>query len=311
MDQKIFEKAMISISVILPNYNHERFLKERIESILNQTSDNSKAILDQYRHHEKVSGIFYNEKNSGSVFSQWQIGINKAKHDWIWIAESDDSSDPLFLEKCVAQIKKNPTASMIVTQSDWVNDEGRKWFERQTSFETEGLKKGKDVLRDFLLYENPVKNTSAVLFNKTLINTDALHLSDYRWCGDWALWSELCSQGDLYFIEEPLNHFRRHENAASNDLYYKGWLYKEGLQLSLAWQKKLDLDSETRHMVFRQWCHHLLNQYRQNAKTKRFRLYLFTPLYYCVLMHLSLPVIGLLRLMTKIGGRKQSEQLNS
>lgn len=71
---------MPKVSVIIPNYNHSSYLKERIDSILNQTfqnfeviilddcsTDNSKEIIELYRDHTKVSHIVYNEKNSGST----------------------------------------------------------------------------------------------------------------------------------------------------------------------------------------------------------------------------------------------------
>ena len=65
------------VSVILPNYNHARFLKERIDSILNQTfqdfelillddcsSDNSVEVLEEYRNNPHVSHIELNEQNA-------------------------------------------------------------------------------------------------------------------------------------------------------------------------------------------------------------------------------------------------------
>src|SRR3954470_8154701 len=102
------------ISVIVPNYNHSRYLKKRIESILNQTfqnfeiillddcsTDKSREIIEQYRNHPKVSHIIINERNSGSTFRQWDKGLQYAKCDWIWIAESDDFSDKYFLSTMV------------------------------------------------------------------------------------------------------------------------------------------------------------------------------------------------------------------
>ena len=70
------------VSVVVPSYNHEKFLKERLDSILNQTfqdfeliilddlsPDNSREIIETYRAHPKVSKIVYNEKTQGLLFS--------------------------------------------------------------------------------------------------------------------------------------------------------------------------------------------------------------------------------------------------
>lgn len=79
---------MPTVSVIVPNYCHAPYLEQRIESILQQTfqdfelillddcsTDGSREILERYRNHPKVSGIFYNERNSGSPFKQWKKGL--------------------------------------------------------------------------------------------------------------------------------------------------------------------------------------------------------------------------------------------
>ena len=91
------------ISIIVPNYNHEKYLKQRLESVFNQTysnfevillddcsTDSSLNILAEYIKNSKVSHCIFNEANSGNTFIQWNKGISLAKGDYIWIAESDD-----------------------------------------------------------------------------------------------------------------------------------------------------------------------------------------------------------------------------
>src|SRR5690349_2386149 len=111
---------MLNISVIIPNFDHASFLKQRIESVLNQTfqdfeiiilddcsTDNSREIIEQYRQHPKVSHIEYNKTNSGSTFIQWQKGLSIAVGEYMWIAESDDVSSPKFIEKMVGLLQRD------------------------------------------------------------------------------------------------------------------------------------------------------------------------------------------------------------
>ena len=106
------------VSVIIPNYNHDKYLDVRIQSILNQTyqdfeiiilddcsTDNSKAVIERYRDNDHVSHIVYNEKNSGTTFKQWEKGIELAKGDLLWIAESDDSCDCNFLDSLIPKFE--------------------------------------------------------------------------------------------------------------------------------------------------------------------------------------------------------------
>lgn len=76
------------VSVIVPNYNHAPFLRERIDSILAQSytdfelillddcsTDNSRDILNSYRDNPHVSHIIFNEKNSGSTLPSGSVDL--------------------------------------------------------------------------------------------------------------------------------------------------------------------------------------------------------------------------------------------
>ena len=57
------------------------------------STDNSKAIIEDFRLNPKVKHIIHNKANSGSTFEQWKKGIELSKGEYIWVAESDDVSD--------------------------------------------------------------------------------------------------------------------------------------------------------------------------------------------------------------------------
>ena len=127
-----------AVSVIIPNYNHEPYLRQRIDSVLAQTfgdfevillddcsSDSSPTIIESYRHHPKVSRIVLNEQNSGSTFAQWKRGLALARGRYVWIAESDDYADPEFLATLVPLLDADPSAAMAFTGSHMVDADGR------------------------------------------------------------------------------------------------------------------------------------------------------------------------------------------
>jgi glycosyltransferase involved in cell wall biosynthesis len=112
---------MPSVSVIIPNYNHARFLSERIESVLQQSftdfecivlddgsTDNSRGIIEGYAARDARIKFYPSQINSGSPFVQWNKGVQLAKHDLIWIAESDDSCDADLLASLVNIHLQNP-----------------------------------------------------------------------------------------------------------------------------------------------------------------------------------------------------------
>src|SRR6267378_4281709 len=108
------------VSVVVPNYNHARFLRQRLDSIVGQTfqnfevillddcsTDESRSILSEYARDPRVR-IEFNEKNSGSTFKQWNKGVRLARGKCVWIAESDDYAEPKLLEKLVDRLDADP-----------------------------------------------------------------------------------------------------------------------------------------------------------------------------------------------------------
>lgn len=78
------------ISVIIPNFNHARFLDERIQSVLYQTyqnfeviivddksTDNSLEVIDKYKDNPHVTQVVVNEENSSSPFKHSGIKVLK------------------------------------------------------------------------------------------------------------------------------------------------------------------------------------------------------------------------------------------
>jgi glycosyltransferase involved in cell wall biosynthesis len=219
------------VSVIIPNYNHARFLNQRIASVLNQTfsdfeviilddcsTDNSRDIIESYRDHPKVMQIIYNDLNSGSAFHQWQRGIECAKGEWIWIAESDDFAHPDLLMQLIAntsvqgnivisycqsnEIDENNT--IIGTMHSSTNDiDSERWMKAYVN-------DGRNEIMNYLVLKNTIPNASAVIFRKsTYLKLDKDHTS-MKYCGDWLLWIKLLEIGDIAYNAQLLNYFRNH-----------------------------------------------------------------------------------------------------
>ena len=222
---------MCKISIIIPNYNHAAFLDKRLESIFNQTfqdfeiillddcsTDDSVKILSQYAKYQKVSHFIINETNSGSPFKQWQKGIDLARGEYIWIAESDDVAHPKFLEKVIQHTYKS---GLVYSQTYDINDNATKFHDRihyteefqdniwESSFDMNGV----SFITDYLLVKNVIPNASAVIFKKELINEFSFsdELLQMKMCGDWLFWINICYQTNVYFVSEHLNYFRNHQ----------------------------------------------------------------------------------------------------
>ena len=240
---------MAKISIIIPNYNHGVFLKDRIESILNQTfldfeiiilddcsSDNSKEIIESYRGHEKITHIEYNTINSGNTFKQWRKGIELAKGEWIWIAESDDVADHRFLSSLIQHTGNG--ISLVFSKSRIINELGDedefledKFFPNEncaTGFSEKSHEfESKEFITHSLYRFNQIVNASSVIFLKQNAPTNDNKLLKFRLCGDWYFWIQLLERGNGYFVNEELNYFRKHSKSVRESSEAKIFTYFE------------------------------------------------------------------------------------
>jgi glycosyltransferase involved in cell wall biosynthesis len=215
----------LKISVIIPNYNHGRFLKRRINSVLQQTfqdfeiillddasTDNSREIIEQYRHHPKVKTIVYNEQNSGSPFLQWRKGMEGAIGEWIWIAESDDYCEPDFLETLLSGAIHHGCI-LAFHEAVWVDELDR---EIKSPYQYPPfIMTGREFIRRYMLSENRLVNASQILFKRTALATITPHWAQYSQAGDYRLFCELLAHGEVYASGVPKAYFLRHQGAHS------------------------------------------------------------------------------------------------
>jgi len=222
------------VSVIVPCYNHAPYLKERIESIIHQTyqnfelillddlsPDNSAQILLSYKNHPKVSHCIINEKNSGSTFYQWNKGIELAKGELVWIAESDDVADLSFLDKLVKPFLENSKLVLAYSQSYRMDSKGNitgSWKDHTDDLDSKRFEEnftmtGLDYVDQFLVVRNTIPNASAVLFKKHTYFVVNGANPNLKLTGDWEIWSKIVSQGNIFFNAEKLNFFRYHDSS--------------------------------------------------------------------------------------------------
>jgi len=220
------------ISVIIPNYNHATYLKQRIDSVINQSypdfeiiilddcsSDNSREIIESYRDHPKVTHILYNDVNSGSTFVQWEKGIQLAKGNWIWIAESDDYASHDLLAQLTANIHQNDNVVISYCQSYEVDENSHvlgttEYWTKDIDpvrWSQDYINKGIDEITKYLDFKNTIPNASAVIFKKSAYMEAGKKHMGMKYCGDWLLWIQLLTKGNISYVSTPLNFFRKHQ----------------------------------------------------------------------------------------------------
>ncbi|MGV8947237.1 MAG: glycosyltransferase family 2 protein [Lutibacter sp.] len=226
------------VSVIIPSYNHSSFLIDRLETIANQTNkdweaiiiddkstDNSVEIITQFIKENpdfKVKHFIVNENNSGSGYTSWQKGIELAKTEYIWIAETDDYSDTHFLEEQINVLEKTD-AALSFCASNYVDEDGKQLYNSDKRTSDLGVKKGdykvfeSKVFTDKMPFETYITNGSSVVFRKPDGKIPE-ELFTYKQCSDIFLWTYLLNNNCFVFLNLNLNYFRRHEDSTSTKI---------------------------------------------------------------------------------------------
>jgi glycosyltransferase involved in cell wall biosynthesis len=226
-----------SVSVIVPNYRHAHYLRQRIDSILAQTfedyeilllddcsPDNSREVLESYRGHPRVSQIVYNQENSGSAFKQWNKGVGLAKGKYIWMAESDDWASPELLGTLVPMLMANPKAGVAYCQSMVTDEHGQVgtdavvWTQNlhPTRWYSDYVADGKEEVANYLLWQNTIPNASAVVFAKEIFLQAGRAPEQLKMCGDWWLWAHMLESAQVAYSAQRLNFFRTHAGTTRN-----------------------------------------------------------------------------------------------
>jgi glycosyltransferase involved in cell wall biosynthesis len=122
----------IKISVISPSYNHARYIRQNLDSLLGQEYSNFEVILvndastDETHdiateYAKKDSRLIYLrlEKNKG-VMGAFNEGYKLATGDLIYGSASDDYVVPHFFEKVADSMKKAPQASGVFGQAEMI-----------------------------------------------------------------------------------------------------------------------------------------------------------------------------------------------
>jgi glycosyltransferase involved in cell wall biosynthesis len=241
---------MPKISVIIPNYNHARYLRQRIDTVLRQTyqdfevilmddcsTDDSRTVISEYANNPRIR-IDLNDRNSGSTFKQWNRGVGLAEGEYVWIAESDDYADERLVERLIARLLEDSKTVFAYCRSWEISEDQKKEFADTylSSLDRDRWTKdfhvdGREECQTWFVQTNPVPNASAVLFRKKVYERVGGADESLRLCGDWKLWAAMAMEGSVAYLGQALNYHRRHDASVRSEATRLGLNVSEALEV--------------------------------------------------------------------------------
>lgn len=204
------ESSMPEVSVVLPAYNAANYLREAVESILDQTVRDFELILindgSSDATHEIAQEIasrdgrvvYILQENMGIV-SALNRGLELCRGKFVARMDADDISCPDRFEKQLKLMRSNP--NVIACGSDarlFGGGDGR--YRTPSS----------DLSCRTMLLFMPCFIHPSVMFRRGVIDAGLRYRSDYQYVEDYEFWIRLSKLGELRNIQEPLLHYRIH-----------------------------------------------------------------------------------------------------
>jgi len=216
-----------TVSVIMPSYNHEKYLSEAIESVLNQafpdfeliiiddgSKDKSKEIIKAYEKKDNRIHAIFHENNKG-IARTMNEGLEKAKGKFIALFSSDDVWVKDKLEKQLKILEKNEDL-VVWSEAVVIDAHGNPTGETFTQMHGASKKKKSGNLFEELLKGNYICGQSVILKRK---NIDNIRYDErLKYLNDYKFMVDLARKYEFYFIEEPLVLYRIHgKNSILSD----------------------------------------------------------------------------------------------
>ncbi len=284
------------VSIIIPCYNHAKYIAQRIESILKQSfqdfelillddcsTDDSSSILQEYSSYPKVAHLIINQHNSGSTFSQWDKGLKLAKGKYIWIAESDDYADENFLNKTTQLLDQSPHIGLCYCQSYKIDENGK--IIGDMMYHTESFKSdrwnnnyidnGKDEILNYLIFKNTIPNASAVLFRRNALLNIPKCIQGMKLVGDLYCYCNILIDWDIAYIADKLNFFRFHNSSVRNTSIHEQTIQEHAIGCSYI-NKKIKFSKELKFQIIdKRIGIELFIQYVQSSFLEKIKLWVF------------------------------------
>ena len=212
---------MALISVIIPSYNHGKYISESIQSVLDQTYQNFEIIItDDASTDESVRVIenfsddriklFKFEKNEGASVASNNCILNSSG-EYIAMLSSDDIWFPNKLEVQVKYLEKHQEVAAVFANVKWINELGKNIFNSnfpyRDVFKVENRSRF-EWLNHFFYKGNCLCHPSS-LVRREVYNQVGLLNPAFASIPDFDLWVRICLQFDIHVLKQSLLKFRR------------------------------------------------------------------------------------------------------
>lgn len=215
------------ISILVTSYNYDKYIKNAIDSIKNQTFEDWELIIvDDASEDRSVEIItkatdsygrvrtIVNDQNMG-LEATLEKAFKYASGKWIAILESDDEWTPDYLEEKIKVILKNPDAAVIFNDVETIGNVDKM---AGLLYANRKFLRSKKYPRN-MFWDMNLKNR-IVTFSSVMIRRDLLEKVNWNTPSDrlldWWLYIQIAYKNKFYYIDKKLTKWRIHSDSYIN-----------------------------------------------------------------------------------------------
>lgn len=218
---------MVTFSVLMPAYNHERFVAEAVESVLGQTfkdlelividdcsRDGTPDVLRKYAAADPRVKAYFHQRNLG-ISRTLNEALDLARGEFVAVINSDDRWRRDKLERQWEILRRDENL-VVWTEGELIDGDGRSMGMTFTGYYGAAKKRKSGYLLEELVEKNFILHSSIAV--KRSIMEAIRYDEKLKYNNDYKLFMDLAAGYDYFFIPEKLVGYRIHgANAVSRD----------------------------------------------------------------------------------------------
>ena len=243
----------MKVSVILTSYNHEKYIRQSIDSILNQTfsdfeliiyddcsQDHTLEILSEYKD-ERIK-VIASDINRGCALLKYVIS-NYVQGQYIAIAHSDDFWEADKLRRQVEYLDSHEEVSAVFTHVNVVDEDGKRYTDEEGFYYNVFNVENRDRFQwlNHFFYEGNCLCHPSVLIRSEAYEKYELFPVGLRQIPDFYTWIRLCLNSEIHIIEERLTDFRVRNDENNTSGYRKDTSVRSSIEINLILEQFLNI----------------------------------------------------------------------
>jgi glycosyltransferase involved in cell wall biosynthesis len=207
------------VSIIMPVYNGEKYIREALQSVLNQSWDDWELVVVDDGSTDQTAKIvqsildkrvkYFHQNNQGQT-SALNYGLSLSSGDYITTLDADDWLPQDSIRTRAEFLNQNPAMHVVYGDGNYLTEDGSviKQFSKQMP---NGI--GGDIYKVLIVSPFYGTGASVLVRRKVLDDFEIRYDEELVWCQDWDFYIRLAEVSDFGYVDSITINYRIHQEG--------------------------------------------------------------------------------------------------